>query len=270
MAFTDNCDLYGAVHEDGVNRFINHLLRQRPSLFNYATADIAANRELWCTPVKFSEDVARVGNPLFTIMPPLPLLGADAPPVGIGFCAQVSEIRIDFYKGNKIALPRELGALPEQRFALAFHLCAGIGCPSPDLVDRIPVHGPLDRGNDRKDPPIFLPGRTRCFCFDVFIIGHVERQFFGGREVLLAKVDAMDIVDIQPEALEENIICYLKTTLNVVLREKLTIAIQTLMLSFPLFGLATVTLAPTGNPPVPNNPAVEDDQIKVFVTMTVI
>ncbi len=271
MAFTDNCDLFGAVHEDGINRFIDHLLRQRPSLFNYATADIAANRELWCTDVQFSEDVARDGDPLFTIMPPLPLLGADAPRVGVGFCAQISAVRIDIHKGNIIDLPPELKPpLAEQRFALQFRLCAGIGCPSPDLVDKIPVRPPRGRENEQKEPPVFLPGRLRCFCFEVFVVGHVERTFIGGREVLIGKVDAMDIVDIKPEALEQNIICYLKTTLNVVLREKLTVAIQTLMLSFPLFGLATVTLAPTGNPPVPHNPALEDDQIKVFVTMTVV
>lgn len=44
MAFTDSCDLYGALHEDGVNRMIRHITRQRPSPFNFATADIAANR----------------------------------------------------------------------------------------------------------------------------------------------------------------------------------------------------------------------------------
>ena len=35
MAFTDNCDLYAAVHEDGINLIARHILRQRPSLFNY-------------------------------------------------------------------------------------------------------------------------------------------------------------------------------------------------------------------------------------------
>lgn len=79
----------------------------------------------------------------------------------------------------------------------------------------------------------------------------------------------MDIVDIKPNELEDAIICYLKTTLNVVLREKLTIALETLFLSFPLFGMSHVTLNPTANPPVPNNPAIEDDQLKAFLTMTV-
>ena len=275
MAFTDNCDLFGAVHEDGVNRVIRHIMRQRPSLFNYATADIANNRELWCSKVEFTNDVLKYGNPLFTIIPALPLLGADAPPVGIGFCAQLTKAQIDFHPGNVITLPAGLHPpLPKQRFSLGFHFCAAVECPSQKLVDRIPISGPRDvagaEANQPKGPPIVLPGRTNCFCFDVFVIGHVERQFIAGREALLAKVDDMDIVDIKPEALEDNIICYLETTVNVVLREKLTFAVQTLMLSFPLFGLGTVILAPTPNPPVPNNPAVEDDEVKAFITMTVI
>jgi len=40
-------------------------------------------------------------------------------------------------------------------------------------------------------------------------------------------------------------------------------------LSFPLFDIATVTLAPSPNPPVPNNPAIEEDQLKIFIKMTV-
>jgi hypothetical protein len=274
MAFTDNCDLYGAVHEDGVNRALRHLMRQRPSLFNYATADVAANRELWCTKIDATADVAKYGNPLFTVMPPLPLLGADSPPVGIGFCAQLSLAQVDFHPGNTIALPQELNPpLQAQHFALRFHACAAIECPSPKLVDRIPLPGFSDPAGDnlgRDQKQIVLAGRTNCFCFDVFAIGSVSRQLVGGQLALLGKLDAMDIVEIKPDALEANIVCYLKTSVNVVLREKLTIAWQALLLSFPLLGLATVTLAATGNPPVPANPAIEDDQVKVFVTMTVV
>jgi hypothetical protein len=28
-AFTDNCDLFAAVHEDGINRVARHIMRQR-------------------------------------------------------------------------------------------------------------------------------------------------------------------------------------------------------------------------------------------------
>jgi hypothetical protein len=273
MAFTDNCDLYAAIHEDCVNRAIRHIMRQRPSLFNYATAEVAANRELWCFPVQFTPDVIKYGNPLFTVMDPLPVFGADSPPVGLGFCAQLTRARIDFHPGNTIPLPAELGPpLQPQRFAFEFQVCGAIVCPSQKEVDNIPVNPPGTPGREpqQKPPPIVLHGQVKCFCLEVFAVGHVERQFIAGKESVVASIDDMDMVDIKPDALEANILCYLMTTANVVLREKLTIGIEQLALSFPLFGLATVTLAPTPNPPIPNNPAIEDDQLKVFITMTVL
>ena len=272
MAFTDNCDLFGAVHEDGANRVIRHIMRQRPSLFNYATADVATHAQLWCAKVDHTADVTKYGNPLFTVMDPLPLFGADSPPVGLGFVAQLVKAEIDLHKGNTIQLPAELSPpLAAQHFALHFRVCASIECPSPKLVDRIPVGDGRQpgKGDQGSKPPIVLPGDTHCFCLDVYAIGEIRHEVVAGRDSLVARVDDMDIVDIKPEALEDNLICYLKTTVNVVLREKLTVALETLMVSFPLFGLGTVTLSPTPDPPIPNNPAIEDDELKVFITMTV-
>lgn len=149
MAFTDNCDLYGAVHEDGVHRVLAHIARQRPSLINYATADVASNPKLWCRDVPHTADVTKHGNPLFTIMDPLPLFGADSPPVAIGFCAQLTRAQIDFHEGNSIGLPGELNPpLPPQRVAVALQFCAGLACPSPGIVDRIPV----ERGGSTASP----------------------------------------------------------------------------------------------------------------------
>ncbi len=273
MAFTDNCDLYAAVHEDGVNRVIRHIMRQRPSWFNFGTVDIAHNRELWCSRVDFTPDVTKYSNPIFSVQPPVPVLGADAPPVGLGFCVQLTKAQIDFYPSNVISLPSELAPpLKKQRFALQFQVCGAIECPSSKEVDGIPFPGVNVAGMAAKEglPPVVLRGKLNCFCLDVFVVGHFERALVAGQESLLGKVDDMDIVDIKPDALEENIICYVKTAVSVVLREKLTIPLSALSLSFPLFGLATVTLAPTPNPPVPNNPAVEDDQLKIFITMTVV
>jgi hypothetical protein len=272
MAFTDNCDLFAAVHEDGVNRVIRHFMRQRPSLFNYATSDIAHNRELWCSMIDFTPDVVKYNNPLFTIMPPLPVFGADAPPVGVGFVAQLVKAKIDFHPGNAIALPPQLNPpLHAQRFSLQFRVCAAIECPFRDIVDHLPVPPPSNQDTHReKVPPVFLPGTVKCFCLDVFVVGGFHRLVVGGKDSIMGKVDDIEIVDITPDELETSIECYLKTTVNVLLREKFTIAMEKLALSFPLFGLATITLTPTPNPPVPNNPAVEDDQLKVFLTMTVV
>jgi len=273
VAFTDNCDLFVSVQEDGVNRVIRHVMRQRPSLFNYASADVAGNRELWCNPkVEFTSDVTKYGNPIFKIEPPFPVFGSDSPAVFIGFCAQVVSAGIDFHPGNKITLPPQLAPpLKPQRFSLTFRVCAGLVCPSDQEILQIPVgpagaNTPATLAGVPDRPPVLLRGKPLCFCLDVFVVGHFEHT---PNDFLLGKVDGIEIVDIKPDGLESNLECYLRTALTVVLREKLAISYKDLGLSFPLFDLATITLFPTPNPPVPNNPAIEEDQLKVFITMTV-
>lgn len=275
MAFTDNCDLYAAVHEEGVNRVIQHIMLQRPSLFNYATADVIANKEQWCTQVDHTGDVTKYGNPLFTAMPPLPVIGTDSPPVTLGFCVQLLKFEADFHPGNVVGLPPELNPpLQEQRFALHFVVCGGVACPEERVLDRIPVipSKPVAGTVDvpQKTPPVQAPGRVQCFCLEVFVVGHVERETILGKESLVGKVDGVEIVDIEPKELENNIECYIKTAVTLVLRQKLAIPLATFFISFPLFGMGTVTLAPTPNPPVPHNPAIEEDQLKAFITMTVV
>jgi hypothetical protein len=271
MAFTDNCDLFGAVHEDGVNLIIRHIMQQRPSMFNYGTADVAGNKELWCNKkLKFTDDVIKYGNPIFTVEDPLPVLGTDSPPVTLGFCVQVTKALVDFHKSNVLSLPAELHQpLQKQHLALFLQICGAIGCPSDRVIDKIPVVPQDHKTEGRKIPPVFVPGELKCFCLDVFVVAHAEREFIAGRESLVGKVDGIEIVDIKPDELEFNIECYIKTAVTLVLRQKLAIPLTTFFLQFPLFGLGTITLSPTPNPPVPNNPAVEDDQLKAFITMTV-
>jgi hypothetical protein len=271
VALTDNCDLYLALHEDGVNRVIRHIMRQRPSWFNYASADVASNRELWCNPkVVFTRDVTKYGNPIFKVEPPFPVFGSDAPPVYIGFCAQVTRAMIDFHPGNSIPLPPQLNPpLVPQRFSATFEVCAGLVCPSDREIEQLPVGstGSAAEGRESKNrTPVLLRGKPLCFCLQVFIVGHFEHT---PGDFLLGKVDGIEIVDIKPDPLESNLECYIKTAVTVVLRQKLAISYKALGLSFPLFDLATISLAPTPNPPVPNNPAIEEDQVKIFITMTV-
>jgi hypothetical protein len=273
MAFTNNCDLYAAVDEKGVNRAIRHIMRQRPSLFNYATIDVANKKELWCQHVEFTDDVVKHGNPLFSILPPLPILGADSPPVGVSFCVQLTGARVDFHPGNVFQLPPEMTPpLQTQRFALQFRICGALGCVPDRDFEGIPVQPPKSDGKENQPPvpPVHVPGKLNCFCLEVFVVGHFERQFIAAKESLLGKVDGVEIVDIKPQGLEDNLECYIRMAANLVLRQKLAIPLATFFLSFPLFDVATVTLQPTPNPPVPHNPAVEDDQCKAFVTMTVI
>lgn len=268
MALTDNCDLFASVHEDGVNRIVTHIRRQRPSWFNYATADIADNPKLWCSQIEATDDVKNHGNPFFTVMSPLPLLGSDAPLLGIGFVAQLTKALIDFHPGNTIALPAELHPpLQPQHFSLNFRVCGGLGCALEQEIEDIPIGGSSVFASDRPVPrkPIQLRTRPMCFCLEIFVTGHFTLQ----NGFLVGHVDEIDIVDITPEPLEDNINCYVKMCVNVILREKLAIEMKKLTLSHPLFDIATITLSPSPNPPIPNNPAVEDDQIKIFIKMTV-
>lgn len=55
MAFTDNCVLFAPSREDGVNRVIAHVMRQRPSWFNCATADVAGKHEPWWKPIQMHD-----------------------------------------------------------------------------------------------------------------------------------------------------------------------------------------------------------------------
>ena len=273
MAFTDNSDLFASVHEDGINRVARHIMRQRPSWFNFATADVAANRELWCQIPEFTSDVTRFGNPIFTLLPYLPVIGVDSPPVGLGFCVQVAQARLDFFPSSIFELPRELGGkLDEQRLAIELRICGGISCPYSELLDRIPVTPWNDpKRHEGRDPPpqVQVHGKMNCFCLDAYVVAHVAREYIGGVERVVVKIDGVEIVDVEPQGLEESIECYIRTALTLFLRQKLAIPFSTLFVDFPLFGLGTVSLSPTPNPPVPNNPAIEEDQLKAFVTMTV-
>lgn len=265
MALTDNCDLFGSVHEDGLNLAARHVMRQRPSLFNYGTAQVAANRKFWCRQVKVAPDVLNFSNPIMTVVPPLPIADTG---YGVNYCLQLVEAEIDFHKGNVIALPAELNPpLPAQHFSARARVCAGLGCPPDEVVDHLPPPKPTHgKGQDRPQKPLTpLPfRRLECFCVEVFVVGHVEVD---GDE-LVPRLDGLEIVDIEPKGLESSLECYLELLIKLAIVPQLRVAIPTFV--YHILDLATVTLAPTPiSAAVPNNPAIEDDQLKVFVDVAV-
>ena len=137
MAFTDHSDLFGSVHEDGINLIVRHIMQQRPSLFNYATQTFHENSHLFCNPIVAAPSVLKKGNPLFTEQAPLPIFGAPVP-IGLNFCVQLTDVEIDFHPTSVFDLPGELGgSLDPQRFALHAKACAGIDCPSDELIDQL-------------------------------------------------------------------------------------------------------------------------------------
>jgi len=266
MAFTDNCDLYGAIHEDGINRIAKHITQQRPSLFNYGTAFVAANPHLLCKPIKVAPDVDNFSNPHITVEDPLPVLGTNGL-IGLNFCFQITELEIDFHPGKVFPLPPELSPpLGAQHFAIHARVCGGIGCPPRDMdIPEIPQPDPTEK--DEESIPPFVPPtkKLECFCLDMFVVGHIEMNGPVGDQRLLGKVDGLEIVDIEPDGLENSLECYLNLLLKTVILPRVSIAIPTMV--FGILDLATITLSASTT--VPNNPAIEDDQLKVFIDMGV-
>jgi hypothetical protein len=203
MSLTSNCDIYAAVHDAGINRVIKHLMRQRPSLFNYGSALVAANPEMLCDRIDPDPAVVSNNNPLVTTLDPLPVIGLSGfPPGSIGptglalnFGAQLSKGEIDFFQGNVFTLPPQLSPLASQRLAVHFRVCAGIGCPSRDLplpgrlgpfgtkvarkarvvtnpglaISDIAIKDDLVVLDPRDDNVVTLPtSRLECFCLDLF------------------------------------------------------------------------------------------------------
>ncbi|HEX4022075.1 MAG TPA: hypothetical protein VHX63_13095 [Acidobacteriaceae bacterium] len=272
MAYTNNCDLYAAVQEDGINLVAQHVMRQRPSWFNFATQYVSDHPQLACTQVAHTIDVTDYGNPLFNVVSPVPILGADSPPLGLNFCAQLVKAEVDFYPGNLITLPAALNPpLPKQHLAMHVQICGGMDCPSEFIKGFLPAPSQYGEASNVKQQQELVPPTREllCFCLDAYLVAHVVVQTVAGKPSLVGIVDSVDVAGIKPKGLSDNINCYLKTTFELLLREKLIFPISTMLFDIPLLSLATITAQLTPNPPIPNNPAIEDNQLKVFVSLTV-
>ena len=275
MPLTDHCDLYGAIHEDGFNLVAHHLRRQRPSLFNYGTQLFAAQPDLLCRPIAVHPDVLRRHNPLLTIEDPLPILGTSGA-LGLDFCFQLTELKLDIHPGNQIQLPPQLHPpLAAQRLALLVEVCAGLACPDREIAERygemVAASGSQLGISDRPSSPDTQSIRARrvlCFCLDLFAV--VSARLVGPQSAkrLSLFLEGLEIVDIKPDGLEDSLECYLATTLRVGLLPRVRPALDTLVFEMGQFG--TLTLSPTPIPAtVPHNPALEQDQLKAFINVGV-
>jgi hypothetical protein len=297
MSFTSNSDIYAAIQDAGINRVVKHLMRQRPSLFNYGTALIAQNPQLLCSPIDVAPEVVAAGNPLLTVMDPLPVIGTT---YGMNYCIELGKGEIDFYPSDVITLPADLNPpLPSQRLALHFLVCAGIGCPSRRIVlppgrpgkygaianatkgntrSRIampsygtnlgpPVNGSVFDGGAAPPIQVLPTSELECFCLDLFATGGCKIIGSPGNQKILPSVDGIDIAELAPLGLEKSIECYALVALNDGILPTFADSISKLA-----FGLITL---PTGigdlqisaSTTVPNNPAIEENQIKTFINL---
>lgn len=289
MGHTDNCDIYASLHEDAFNRVISHIRRQRPSLFNYATPQVAANLALLCQEIGAHPVVELSNNPQVTIVDPLPIPGSN---FTLNFALQLVELKIDFHPGNQFNLPAELRPpLGDQKMAIMIELCGGIGCPPKEIMgildNMIPPprspessYMPMTHIPDKSQPsrpPITVPtNKLTCFCLEAFVVGDFKIKAYNGKQYLEPYLGGLEIVDIKPEGLESSIECYIGLMLKLVALPGLRMALKALPLNLTQ-GAEDLFTAPVnisiGAMPVsatlPNNPAIEQDQLKAFVKVEV-
>lgn len=269
MAFTSNCDVFASFHEEGLNRIIGHIRRQRPSMFNYATKAVADNPQLLCRPIDAHPSLTQHSNPLVTIVEPFPLPGTH---FGINFAVQLVDVKVDFHPGNSLNLPPELAPLREQGLAIGLTVCAGLGCPPADVVDQL-VPPPPKPGEQPPPPPeelTILPAdRLLCVCLDASAVGGLRFREYWQQWYLEPFIDRIEITDIRPENLESGIECLIDATLRLGFLPQLRILLEKMTLDITEDVAIDVFPKPVQSPQVPNNPAVEGDEVKAFVELEV-
>ena len=286
MAFTDHCDVFASINESAIRRVISHFTRQRPSLFNYGSAGVQQRPELLCRPIDAHPVAVARGDVLITALPSLPVVFTDNPPLQMDWCVQLSKAALDVHPGNLITLPPELDPLGEQRLAGQLAVCAGLGCPQEALRPLLPMpqlsvgrRRAIDRfATDKQDdkrppdkpprPPVTVPTRKlECFCLEADLVAGADFVGPAGDEHFRGILGGLEIVDLAPQGMEDAIECYAKLVVTYGVLPKLSVPV--IRFTTELLGLVALAIEPTpSSADVPNNPALEDDSIKLFIDLT--
>ena len=308
MAFTDHSDLFAAVHENGINATIGQLMLQRPSLFNYATLLFTqALSTQFCTPIApppGGGPLFTVESQLPVLGAPQPL-GLDwclqlnnvsidlypgrtltLPPELDQIGSQQFALHLRACFG--LACPDDLvieNLAAEMEAAVAASMLRAVPPPAPPTATSPPVSGggvqpaPAARAVRAADVRPVPSVNVLCSCLDVFGVGHFEWGAvpdFPGK-FLKTRLDNLEIVDLvtdPPSNLESMLECYLRVVLRLGVLPRLIVPMQSLVLNITKLLQDNdtsigqhVTLVPATD--VPDNPAVEDDQLKVFFNLKV-
>ncbi len=249
MTYTSNSDFYFAINENGINRVVDRAMRYVPSFFNYGSNYISTHPWMACNPIDADPSVTACGDPLITTinlpLPPNIPLSLNPLPLTIylplpDFIVQLSEMQIDFYPGDVISLPGTLPALPSQQLAIHAKTFMGLSCPY------------REEGLD-------------CFSLDLF--AELALKDPNTQQFLKMSITALDVVGIEPDGMRNILDCYMRYLANQALSFVSDLANH--MVSTPqsipnLNGTVSVQVSPAA---VTNNPAVEDDQLKLFMNL---
>ena len=227
-----------------------------------------------CRSIEAHPRLNQHGNPLVTIIDPLPLPGSH---FALNFSVQIVDVKIDFHPGNVVTLPAELAPLPAQRLAISLKVCAGIGCPPAQAIaDNIPPPPDPDADPNAPPPPpppqvVLPPGqRLICVCLDASLVGGFRFKEYFQHFFLEPVVDRIEISDIQPPDLESGLECLIDATLRFELPAEAPHPARQVCARPHRRRLDFVQPKPVPvSPQVPNNPALEQNEVRAFIDVEV-
>ena len=232
MSLTEAQSVFAGVNETAINDVLTAFFTARPRYLAYGSPSFV--------PATTIAETA------------MPAIGFPGVPGGINWRLRLSVPRIDLFK-QSMPLPPQLTLNPGQFSAeITAELC--IDCRRIKIDPKPPRPKERDeREKDRdpreKDDPHPISELT-CFKLELFVIGHIEHVLAStGEDAVAFAVDAVEIVDITPDALESFLECLMFMILQAVLAG---IRLPLPALRAGAFHLSIVT-----------GPFIEDDQIKV-------
>lgn len=254
--YTSDCDIYFAIYDGAINGMTARLMRFLPSFFNYTDAG-SFNSAIACTKIIPDPSVTARGDPLLSqislpagVYQPIVLHFQQSsipltpltiqPPRPLNFVLQLTKFEVDFYPGGNITLPSTLPKpLPAQNLAIQANTSLGLSCPSEEKLE--------------------------CFSLDFFTEMTLKAT---PNPFLSVKMNAMDLVGLEPDGLRELIDCYTMYFVNQLLAW-MSLQVDNLLANpLPLSMLGGVIKELQVSPAIiPNqsNPAVQNHQLAVFM-----
>lgn len=226
MSLTETSEVFVAVEESALNDLITATCNARPHLLNYGSPAFVPTSSVSATQ-----------------MAPIPFPGSP----GLQWSVKLSTPQLDLFKQDQ-PLPPEL-SLGAGQFSLSTQVrlcvdCAarGKGDPKDDQHDQ---HNQTHRDprDDRWPDDRDDWGKAQnpmCCELRVYAVGHLVSTWTAGQQAIGFAVDAVEIVDIEPNGLESVVECLLTMILRSVL--------ATMSLPVTALELGAFTLTPTQGP----------------------
>lgn len=236
MSLTQAHGVFTAIHEDGLDDLLRRFFNARPKHLNYGSPGFVA-----ATTVSAIQ---------------MPAIQFPGVPGGIDWSVRLERPRVDAHP-QSAGLPPELDPLGAQRVSIHTTVQICVGCATRERrEDQGDPNRPNDdpdgghRPEDDPDRPIGKDLRPTCVTVEVFAIAHAERSSSPSGDALRLVVDAIELVDLEPNELESVLECILLQILRAVLAS----------VRLPLTALraGAFELVPTAGP------FVQDDQIEMF------